>query len=79
MPTTWPSYTWWWAVDPKSEKSVYYGKGKLAILNTKTGKIELEKEAGYFPHTVRYLNKKLYVTILGEDKLNVYDSHALIC
>jgi YVTN family beta-propeller protein len=62
--------------DPKCEKSGHYGKGKLAILNTKTGKIELEKVAGYFPHTVRYLNKKLYVTILGEDKLNVYDSQA---
>jgi len=62
--------------DPKFEKSDIYGRGKLAILNTKTGKIEHEKEAGYFPHTVRYLNKKLYVTILGEDKLNVYDSQA---
>jgi YVTN family beta-propeller protein len=63
-------------IDPKYEKSDIYGRGKLAILNTKTGKIEHEKEAGYFPHTVRYLNKKLYVTILGEDKLNVYDSQA---
>jgi len=64
-------------VNPKSEKSVQYGKGKLAILNTKTGKIELEAEAGYFPHTVRYLNQKLYVTILGEDKLQVYEAHSL--
>ena len=63
--------------DPKSKKGVHYAKGKLAILNTKTGKIDPEKETGYFPHTVRYLNKKLYVTILSEDKLNIYDSHAL--
>ena len=60
--------------EPKAEKSVTYGKGKLAILNTKTGKIEHEEEAGYFPRTVRYLNKKLYVTILGEDKLKVFNS-----
>jgi YVTN family beta-propeller protein len=64
------------ANNPKSEKIVLYGKGKLAILNTKTGKIEPGADAGYFPHTVRYLNGKLYVTILGEDKLNVYDSQA---
>ncbi len=77
--TTWPSYTWWWAAIPKSEKSGHYGKGKLAILNTTTGKIEPGKEieAGYFPHTVRYFNHKLYVTILGEDKLNVYDYPSL--
>ena len=62
--------------DPRYEKADIYGRGKLAILNTKTGKIEHEKEAGYFPHTVRYLNKKIYVTILGEDKLKVYDSQA---
>ena len=66
--------------EPKSKESGHYGKGKLAILNTKDGKIEPGKEieAGYFPHTVRYLNHKLYVTILGEDKLNVYDSDSLI-
>lgn len=63
-------------VAPKSAKQVQYGQGKLAILNIKTGKIESEVDAGYFPHTVRYLNGKLYVSILGEDKLNVYDTHA---
>lgn len=53
------------------------GQGMLAILNTKTGMIKNEVETGYFPHTVRYLNKKLYVTILGEDKLNVYNSEGI--
>lgn len=59
--------------DPKSKESGHYGKGKLAILNTKTGDLEPETDAGYFPHTVRYFNHKLYVTVLGEDKLYVYD------
>ena len=72
--TTWPWYTWWWwPAIRKSENRVLYGKGKLAILNTATGKIEPGEDAGYFPHTVRYFNHKLYVTVLGEDRLYVYD------
>jgi hypothetical protein len=50
-----------------------YGRGKLAILNTTSGEIERETDAGYFPHTVRCIDGKLYVSILGEDKVQVYD------
>jgi YVTN family beta-propeller protein len=55
------------------------GQGMLAILNTETGVIEHEVEAGYFPHTIRYLEekKKLYVTVLGEDKLKIYNSKGI--
>ena len=51
-----------------------YVKGQLAILNTETGAVERSLDVGYFPYTVRYLNNKLYVTLLGENKLLVYDS-----
>ncbi|HBE17124.1 MAG TPA: hypothetical protein DEG17_08065 [Cyanobacteria bacterium UBA11149] len=50
-----------------------YDKGKLAILNTETGLIEKEVTVGYFPYSVQYLNHKLYLTLLGENKLLVYD------
>lgn len=52
-----------------------YIAGKLALLNTETGKVEQETEVGYFPYAVRYLNGKFYVTILGENKVLVYDAH----
>ncbi len=51
-----------------------YVKGKLAILNTDNGKIEKTVDAGYFPYAVRYLNNKFYVTLLGENKVLVYDT-----
>lgn len=49
-----------------------YAQGKIAILNTVSGEIEKEVVAGYFPHTVRFLNGKLYVSVLGENKVRVY-------
>ena len=51
-----------------------YVGGKLAILNTATGKIERVKDIGYFPYAVRYLNGLLYVTLLGENKLLIFDT-----
>lgn len=51
-----------------------FEEGKLAVLNTVTGEVEREVTVGYFPHSVRYLNGKLYVTVLGEDKLKIYDT-----
>ncbi|MFN2453717.1 MAG: bifunctional YncE family protein/alkaline phosphatase family protein [Pyrinomonadaceae bacterium] len=51
-----------------------YAEGRLAILNTATGAIEREVKAGYFPHTVHYAGGKLYVSLLGENKLQVYDA-----
>jgi YVTN family beta-propeller protein len=47
--------------------------GGLALLNTATGRIERETKAGYYPYTVRYLSGKLFVTVLGEDKVFVFD------
>jgi len=47
--------------------------GGLAVLDTSTGQIERETKAGYYPYTVRYLNGKLFVTVLGEDKVFVFD------
>jgi YVTN family beta-propeller protein len=51
-----------------------YIAGKLALLNTETGKVEQEINVGYFPYAVRYLNAKFYVTILGENRVLVYDA-----
>jgi hypothetical protein len=44
-----------------------YINGRLAILNSETGEVEKEASLGYFPYAVRYLNQKLYVTLLGEN------------
>ena len=50
-----------------------YQQGKLLIVNTATGHVERETTTGYFPYTVRFKGGKLYVTLLGENKLLVYD------
>jgi YVTN family beta-propeller protein len=55
----------------KNENGVYLG-GRLAILNTTSGRIEKEMELGYFPYAVRYVAGKLFVTLLGENKLLIY-------
>ena len=55
----------------KNASGAYIG-GKLAILNTTTGKVEREVSVGYFPYAVRNLSGNLYVTLLGEDKLLIY-------
>jgi YVTN family beta-propeller protein len=47
--------------------------GGLALLNTVTGEIERETTAGYYPYTVRYVSGKLFVTVLGENKVLVFD------
>jgi hypothetical protein len=57
----------------KATNGNYVG-GKLAILNTANGKIEKVNDIGYFPYAVRYLNGRLYVTLLGENKLLVFDA-----
>jgi YVTN family beta-propeller protein len=50
-----------------------YQQGKLLILNTTKGDVEKETVTGYFPHTVRFQKGKLYVTLLDENKLLIYD------
>src|SRR4051812_23669506 len=47
--------------------------GGLGMLNTGSGHLEHEIKAGYYPYTVRYLSGKLFVTVLGEDKVFVFD------
>jgi len=47
--------------------------GGLAILNTVNGQIEKEIKAGYYPYTVRFLGGKLFITVLGEDSVFVFD------
>jgi YVTN family beta-propeller protein len=49
-----------------------YISGKLATLDTETGKIKSETNVGYFPYGLRFLNGNLYLTLLGENKLLVY-------
>jgi YVTN family beta-propeller protein len=56
----------------KDAKSGFVGGG-LGMLNTGSGQVENEIKAGYYPYTVRYLNGKLFVTVLGEDKVFVFD------
>jgi YVTN family beta-propeller protein len=49
-----------------------YLNGRLAILNTVSGTVERETDLGYFPYAVRYVAGKLFVTLLGENKLIIY-------
>jgi YVTN family beta-propeller protein len=56
----------------KNEKGDYIN-GKLVLLNTLSGQIEKETSIGYFPYALRYLNEKIFVTLLGENKLLVFD------
>jgi DNA-binding beta-propeller fold protein YncE len=53
-----------------------YVSGKLAILNTETGRIEHETETGYFPYAIQYLQGRIYVTLLGENKLLAFNKQA---
>jgi len=55
----------------KNDKGAYRN-GRLAILNTTSGQIEKEIELGYFPYGVRVVDDKIFVTLLGENKLLVY-------
>lgn len=57
----------------KDEKGNYVA-GKVAILNTDDGRVEREADAGYFPYSVRFVGGKLYVTVLGENRLRVFDT-----
>jgi len=52
----------------------HYVKGRLALLNLMTGRVEKEIVAGYFPYAVEFEAGKFYVSLLGENKVNIYDS-----
>jgi hypothetical protein len=49
------------------------GPGRLAILNTSTGRIESTTRAGFFPSAMRVVGRTLYLTLVGEHKLLAYD------
>ena len=51
-----------------------FTNGRLSVLNTSSGKFEKEVDLGYFPYAVKYLAGKLFVTLLGENKLLVFDA-----
>ncbi|MDT7809704.1 MAG: hypothetical protein QOJ70_3517 [Acidobacteriota bacterium] len=50
-----------------------YVAGRLALLDAESGKVEREVDAGYFPYSVRYVNGKFYVAVLGENRVRVFD------
>ena len=52
----------------------HYVKGRIALLNLATGKVENETAAGYFPYAVEFVNGKFYVSVLGENKVKIFDS-----
>ena len=56
----------------KNEKGAYLN-GRLSILNTETGTTERQVDIGYFPYASRSINDKFYVTLLGENKVLVYN------
>ncbi len=56
------------AKDPQGK----YGKGKVAILNLQSGKIDRETQAGYFPYSVAYADGKIFVSVLGENKVEIF-------
>jgi YVTN family beta-propeller protein len=56
----------------KDGKGGFVGGG-LGMLNTSSGQVEHEIKAGYYPYAVRFLSGKLFVTVLGEDKVFVFD------
>ncbi len=47
-------------------------KGEIALLDTATGKIVEEKPTGHFPYALAWVGKKLYATIEGENRVQVY-------
>jgi YVTN family beta-propeller protein len=51
-----------------------YLNGRLSVLNTTSGQLKEETDVGYFPYAVRFVAGKLFVTLLGENKLLVFDS-----
>ena len=55
--------------NPKFE----FTHGRLSLLNTSSGKIVTEVDLGYFPYAVKFVAGKLFVTLLGENKVLVFD------
>jgi len=51
-----------------------YQKGRLAIIDTKSGVVTAGPDMGYFPYSLCSAGGKLYAGILGERKLQVFDA-----
>ena len=49
------------------------GAGRLALLNTTTGRIERESSGLLFPTAIQVLNGKIYAASLGEQQVQVFD------
>jgi YVTN family beta-propeller protein len=54
-------------------KGGYNAPGKLAILNTQSGKIEDEVECGRMPQAVESLDGKIFVGLLSDNQVRVYE------
>ncbi len=51
-------------------------KGEIALLDTSTGKILDEVKTGHYPYALLWAHHKLYATIEGEDRVQVYNIQA---
>jgi len=54
-----------------------FNKGYLQILDTTKGTVEQSAEIGYFPYAIAYSRGKIYASLLGEDKLAIFDASTL--
>ncbi len=52
-----------------------FGKGKIAILDLKTGTVVKESVVGYFPYAVAYADGKIFVSVLGENRVDVFNDN----
>jgi len=48
------------------------GRGRLALLDTRSGEVERTVEAGWYPYDVLVAGGRIYVTVLGEDRVRVF-------
>jgi len=61
------------AILTTSDSAGASGPGRLAILNTTTGRLESVVAAGYFPSAVRVVGRTLYLALVGEHRVLAYD------
>ena len=57
-------------------KGGYDSPGKLALLNTRSGKVEDEVECGRMPQAVVSFGGKIYVSLLSDAQVRVYESRS---
>ena len=49
------------------------GAGRIGVLNTATGAMAAVRSVGWFPSAMRVAGGRLWVTLVGEDRLAVFD------